>query len=105
MSYSSLIRAPRPAIVAQLALDCVLAVDAEQERAPDGKFGSGGGKSAKKKPAAKSHWMYQASEETPSLKAAVEKGAIHKDTTEEQWNQMSPGMRREIVRSKKKADG
>lgn len=41
MSYLSLIRPARPAIVDQLALDCALAVDAEQERAPDGKFGSG----------------------------------------------------------------
>jgi hypothetical protein len=50
---------------------------------------------------AESYWSYKPSEETPSLEHALSKGAIHPDTTEKEWGQMSPGMRREVVRSAK----
>jgi len=49
----------------------------------------------------KSFWSYKASSETPSLEEAIKIGAISSNTTQEQWQQLSPGMRREIVRSKK----
>lgn len=48
----------------------------------------------------KGFWSYKASGETPTLEAAIEIGAIPKDTTLQQWEALSPGMRREIVRSK-----
>lgn len=51
---------------------------------------------------AESYWTYQPSEETPSLDEALKHKAIHPDTTEQDWGKMSPGMRREIVRSAKK---
>lgn len=50
----------------------------------------------------KSFWTYQAATETPSLEQAIRAGAIAASTTQEQWEAMSPGMRREIVRSAKK---
>lgn len=49
-----------------------------------------------------SYWTYQASEETPALATAIECGAIASSTTENQWHALSPGMRREIVRSTKR---
>lgn len=50
------------------------------------------------------YWSYQPGSETPSLEEAIRIGAIHPDTTTEKWQQLSPGMRREIVRSAKKAN-
>jgi hypothetical protein len=47
----------------------------------------------------KSFWSYQASTETPSLEKAIEIGAISARTTPQEWDRMSPGMKREIVRS------
>lgn len=48
-------------------------------------------------------WSYQAATATPSLQAAIDAGAISATTTQAQWDAMSPGMRREIVRSLTKA--
>ena len=50
----------------------------------------------------KDFWSYQSSSPTPSLKDAVDAGAIHPKTTQQEWESLSPGMRREIVRSSKK---
>lgn len=50
----------------------------------------------------KSFWSYQASSETPSLEEAIKLGAIAAKTTQEEWDRLSSGMKREIVRSKKK---
>lgn len=50
----------------------------------------------------KSFWSYQSSTETPSLEEAIKLGAISSNTTQKEWEQLSPGMRREICRSKKK---
>ena len=50
----------------------------------------------------KSFWSYQAATETPSLAAAIEAGAIATSTTVAQWDQLTPGMKREIVRSARK---
>ncbi len=47
----------------------------------------------------KNFWSYQSSTPTPSLEEAVNAGAIHPKTTQQQWEALSPGMRREIVRS------
>jgi hypothetical protein len=54
-----------------------------------------------------SYWTYQGSEPTPTLKEAVALGAASDRITEQDWHKLSPGMRREIVRSfrKKKIDG
>jgi predicted Fe-S protein YdhL (DUF1289 family) len=43
-------------------------------------------------------WTYRPATETPSLSQAIEAGAVRADTTEAQWNQMTPGMKREVVR-------
>lgn len=48
------------------------------------------------------YWTYQSSTPTPSLEEAIKLGAIAANTTEEKWHQLSPGMRREIVRSKQR---
>jgi hypothetical protein len=53
----------------------------------------------------KSFWSYQASGETPSLAEAIELKAISAKTTQVEWDRLSPGMKREIVRSKKPKDG
>jgi hypothetical protein len=53
-------------------------------------------------PIPKSFWSYQVSEETPSLREAIALGAIASSTTEQQWNQLSPGMKREITRQAKR---
>lgn len=50
----------------------------------------------------KSFWSYQSSTTTPSLEEAIRAGVIAPNTTKEQWEQMSPGMRREIMRGKTK---
>lgn len=57
---------------------------------------------AKDRPTPKSFWDYQAATETPTLQDAVLRGAISSKTTESQWAKLSPGMRREIVRSRKR---
>lgn len=49
---------------------------------------------------AHSFWTYQASEPTPTHAEAVEAGAF--GGTETEWHQLSPGMRREILRTAKK---
>lgn len=49
-----------------------------------------------------SYWTYRASEATPTLQDAIAAGAIAANTTETQWHQLSPGMRREILRTVKK---
>jgi hypothetical protein len=50
----------------------------------------------------KSFWSYQTGSETPSLEEAKAAGAIAASTTPQEWDRLSPGMKREIVRSKKK---
>lgn len=55
------------------------------------------------RPTPKSFWSYQSSEETPSLATAIAIGAISAGTTDSQWQSITPGMRREIVRSHKRA--
>jgi hypothetical protein len=50
----------------------------------------------------KSFWSYQASSETPSLEEAIRIGAISPKTTQVEWDRLSPGFKREIVRSKNK---
>lgn len=49
----------------------------------------------------KSFWMYQADSPTPSLDEAIKIGAINELTTQTEWDKLTPGMKREIVRSKK----
>jgi hypothetical protein len=49
--------------------------------------------------AQKAFWSYQVEWETPSLEAAIAANAISANTTQQQWEALSPGMRREIVRS------
>lgn len=46
-----------------------------------------------------SFWTYQAGSATPSYAEALESGAITTKMTEEGWNTLTPGMKREIVRS------
>lgn len=46
-----------------------------------------------------SYWTYRASEPTPTLAEAIAAGAISPDTTDTQWHQLSPGFRREIMRT------
>lgn len=48
-----------------------------------------------------SYWSYKASSPTPSVDDAIWAGAIPLNTTEKDWYKLSPGMRREIVRSAK----
>lgn len=68
-----------------------------------------GGRIAKAKGGeSEDYWSYKPSTETPSLEAALRAKAIHPDTSEEDWTKLSPGMRREIVKSmsrKKRASG
>lgn len=52
----------------------------------------------------KSFWTYQSSTPVPSLEEAVELGAIAANTTQKEWDKLTPGMKREIVRSKRKQD-
>lgn len=51
-----------------------------------------------------SYWTYQASENTPTLAEAIAAGAIVENTTEREWHQLSPGMRREILRGAKRKE-
>lgn len=48
------------------------------------------------------YWSYQASEPTPTLEEAIAAGAIAAATTDKDWHQLSPGMRREIMRGAKR---
>lgn len=45
------------------------------------------------------YWTYKAATKTPTHAEALALGAIRSDMTEEQWHSLTPGMRREIVRS------
>jgi hypothetical protein len=45
-------------------------------------------------------WTYQAATPTPTLAEALAVKAIAPGTTEREWNQLTPGMKREIVRGK-----
>jgi hypothetical protein len=47
-------------------------------------------------------WTYQSATSTPTLESAIAAGAIKADTAPEQWEALSPGMRREIVRTAQK---
>ena len=47
-----------------------------------------------------SYWEYKASSPTPSLAEAIIAKAVSFNTTEKEWYELSPGMRREIVRAK-----
>lgn len=51
--------------------------------------------------AQRSYWTYQV-EAPPELDEAVAIGAISASTTLADWYRLSPGMRREIVRSARK---
>ena len=50
-------------------------------------------------PTPASFWSYQPSSPTPSYWEALECGAIKPNMTEAGWQSLTPGMRREIVRS------
>lgn len=50
-------------------------------------------------PTPASFWTYQAGSATPSHAEALELGAIDARMTEDGWQSLTPGMRREIVRS------
>jgi len=45
------------------------------------------------------YWTYKAASKTPELEEAIKAKAIHPKTTEDDWAKLSPGMRREILRS------
>lgn len=45
------------------------------------------------------YWTYQSATKTPTHAEALALGAIRSDMTEQQWHSLTPGMRREIVRS------
>ena len=49
-----------------------------------------------------SYWTYRTSEPTPTLKEALYLGAIAEGTTERDWHQLTPGMRSEIVRGRRR---
>jgi hypothetical protein len=50
-------------------------------------------------PTPASFWAYHAGSATPSHAEALELGAIDARTTDDAWQSLTPGMRREIVRS------
>lgn len=43
-------------------------------------------------------WTYRADRPTPDVHEAIRLGVVQADTTAAQWEQLSPGMRREICR-------
>ena len=45
------------------------------------------------------YWTYKSASPTPTLAEAIIAKAIPFNTTEQQWHSLSPGMRREVVRS------
>ena len=49
-------------------------------------------------------WTYKAASATPDVQEAIACGAIAAGTTADRWEAFSPGMRREIVRSARKAN-
>jgi hypothetical protein len=49
--------------------------------------------------AEESYWTYKTSSPTPSLEEAIRCGAIQENSTEFDWYKLTPGMRREVVRS------
>lgn len=49
-----------------------------------------------------SFWTYQAGSDTPSIEDAIAAKAVHPDMTADDWTKLTPGMRREIVRTAKK---
>lgn len=46
-----------------------------------------------------SFWTYQPGRPTPTVAEAIAAGAVPAATTQEAWECLSPGFRREIVRS------
>lgn len=46
----------------------------------------------------KTFWTYHAATETPTLATAIALGKIAATTTKEEWEKLTPGMKREIVR-------
>lgn len=56
-------------------------------------------KAAGGKSDADDYWTYKAASKTPELAEAIEAKAIHPKTTDAEWQKLSPGMRREILRS------
>ncbi|CAB4210662.1 hypothetical protein UFOVP1413_37 [uncultured Caudovirales phage] len=56
-------------------------------------------KAAGGKSDADDYWTYKAASKTPELAEALEAKAIHPKTTDAEWHKLSPGMRREILRS------
>jgi hypothetical protein len=50
-------------------------------------------------PTPASFWSYQPSSPTPAYDEALACGAIKANMTEDGWHSLTPGMRREIVRS------
>jgi hypothetical protein len=52
----------------------------------------------------KSFWTYQASTPTPTVAEAIKAGAVPGNTTQAEWEQLSPGMRRELLRGKRADD-
>lgn len=49
-----------------------------------------------------SFFSYRASEQTPTLQEAIALGAIAPNTTQADWDTLSAGFKREIVRDKRK---
>lgn len=45
------------------------------------------------------YWTYKAATPTPTLEQAKASGAVRSDMTDDAWHTLTPGMRREIVRS------
>jgi len=45
------------------------------------------------------YWTYKAATPTPSLAEAIAAGAVGATVSLAEWEALSPGMRREIVRS------
>lgn len=48
------------------------------------------------------YWTYKAATPTLTLEQAKELGAVSATWTESDWHKLTPGMRREIVRSARK---
>jgi hypothetical protein len=47
----------------------------------------------------KSFWTYQPASETPTLDQAIAAGVISTCTKQSEWDQLSPGMKRAIMRN------
>lgn len=48
------------------------------------------------------YWTYKAASPTPTYQEALDAGAISPNMTESGWQSLTPGMRREIVRTARK---